>query len=319
MIRCCGVCLFMLCVTSCGLLASPESQAAATATVIRANSMATSDALNNGALAQSNAARATSAAGQAYATATAVENSSRATSTSVAVSVWGTSTAIAVQAQGTAAVQNQIIAATQTAVPYQAISVETNSQTERARGWTLTAAFAMLILIATLCGLAFAALIRTRAQLIPRHSSGQLPGVLRGGVITDPQRMIGPTTVPQTDYLYALSRVIHYLETGTVLPAQPTTPLLPEGVDADHLLVAGQSANVATGLAALAQPGANPHDVKARLEIVKGGALPQLSPPPTTTRVVFQGPVQAIAARLGDLLPSDQPTALIDGETGEPK
>lgn len=311
-----------LCVGLVGMLAlasctSPESQAAATATVIRANSLATSDALNNAALEQSNAARATSAAGQAYATATAVENSARATSTSVAVSVGGTSTAIALQAQATAAIQNQIIDATRTAVPYQAIDVETNSQTERARNWTATGGLIGLVAVAILMGLAFVSLVRTRGKLIPRGADGQLPGVLLGGVVIDPQRMLGATTVPQADYLYQVYRIAHYLGTGKVLPNPDQTPRLPDGVDADHLLAAVSSANAATGLAALARPGADPRDIKTRVEIIKqNGGLPQLAPPPTSTRVVFQGPVQAIAARLGDLLPDENPPTLIEGEAG---
>jgi hypothetical protein len=203
---------------------------------------------------------------------------SLATATSAAVQMQATGTALAGNAIATATAQAQIANATETAVPWQAPQVANQAQTAMVNRWTGTAALGAELFVAFFMGLAFVLMVRTRARMIPRDASGQLPGVLIGRTLTDPQRQIGPAvTMPQDPgLLWNLARMVRYVRTGDVLPLPaPQVQVTDGGATADHLLEAArQAAQVATA-AAVFRPG-DPEARKEKIELIlkrDGGRL----------------------------------------------
>jgi len=230
---------------------------------------------------------------QDYAAARQIDVSTQATATAAAGQAVATSTAVAWQAKATDTAWTLSVQATQTAVPLQSPRVAASASNEIARDWIFTIALAGLWSVLILIGLAGVYFARNRAEQMPRDVSGQLPGVLRGGVVTDPQRMIGPAiALPRTDLVWQIARVVRYFRTGNIDPLpSPQFALTDGGADADHLLAAAQSANQVSGIAAMFQPGVTHQVRQERIEIVKRGARAiggiQVAPP--QTRVMLPG------------------------------
>ena len=286
-----GVALGML-----GGCASPESQAAAAATVIKANSMATADALNNSRLADSNAAAATSAAYQHFATVTAVAASNQGTQTAIANSAIATTAAISIsvsatqaanlfQATATAKAQEFAVEATQTAVPFNAGIVETNSNNTKLRDSILSLAFLGGVIVVGLIALALAALIRREAGTLHRDASGQLPAYVQNGQVIDPGTAVVPVSgLSQEDWLTTLWRIYQWARTGK-LPAPQTTQVGNDALtDPAQLIEAKRLAVMPTTAAATFQPGMNREERQERIEQVRliGGITPLALTPPNT-------------------------------------
>jgi len=315
--RLCVFILFALVVSTATTFCvpSPEQYAAATATVYRAQGLATANAHYNTSLEQANYARQTASAGEAYATATAVAMSAQATATAVGVSANATAAAARVAQWGTATAVANSALATSTAVPI-ALGV-TASTAERDKTWAWIALLGGTMLLVTLFAIAFAVVswVRTRARIVPRDASGQLPAFWdeRTQTLVEPSRMIGAAiTLPhQPDALDALARAIQYFETGQVRALErghvETTD---GGASADHLLAAARASLAATATAAMFRPDNAERGRAQKIEMVRqsGGGLPLFDRVGETpiTRVVVAGDsaIRAIAEQLGDPIPA---------------
>jgi len=214
-----------------------------------------------------------------YARARQVDVATEATATVAAIDSQARATAAAWQARATDTAWTLSVQATQTAVPYNAPRVGASAATDITKEWAVTVlGVTGGLFVAVLLGLAFVAMVRTRAAMIPRDASGQLPGVLMGNTLTDPQRQIGPAvTMPQKpDLLFQVERVVHYLKSGVVLPLPESRVTLTDaGATADHLLEAARIAGQVTTAAAVFRPG-DPKERKEKIELLvkrDGGRL----------------------------------------------
>jgi hypothetical protein len=282
---------------------SPESFAAATATVLRASNIATQDA-------QANNAVATAKAGESYATATAV-----------AVSVQATNTAIAWQVRATETYWQVSVDATATAVPHNAGLVATRTQTTQASQWLGVLTGLALLVVVVLLALSINLFVRNRAAQIPRNAAGQLPAFFQNGVLTDPARMIGPSIIlpPHPGLLWNIRRFVTYARTGQLeaLPA-PHVTLTDANASPDQLLAVAQSAQLTAGIAAMFQPGISADERMERLHVAERAARQNLPLAPTTPsiptpRVIVQGndAIETIARVMGDRLPAlDAPSSI---------
>lgn len=280
------LCLGMMILTACS--PSPESYAAATATVMRAQSVATQDALS---------AQATATAAQWHAN--------------------GTATAIAWQAQATAVHWNIAVDATRTAVPYDAALVATRTDTENSKAWLGVLTGVAALGLGALILLAFRAILLREAKTIRRDKSGQLPVLIQEGAITNPARMLGSTVVaPRRDPLGQLARVVEWMRTGT-LPQLPAPQIVEtdHGASPDHLLEVARAELTATGVAAMFQPGVAPNDRHERIRLVQeaSGVAPQPAPS-HRTQIVANGAdaVRIIMGMIRPQLPASTPPALPD-------
>jgi hypothetical protein len=302
---------------------SPEQYAAATATVYRAQGLATANAHYNTSLEQANYARQTASAGEAYATATAVAMSAQATATAVAVSASSTAAAARVAQWGTATAVANSALATSTAVPIALGVTASTAARDKTWGWIALGGDVLLILTLFAIATAVVSWVRTRARIVPRDASGQLPALWdeRTQTLADPSRMIGPAiTLPhQPDALVLVARAIHYLETGQVQPlARERVETTDGGADADHLLAAARASLAATATAAMFRPDNIARGRGDKLEMIRSGvlALPMggdasASTPQTRVIVAGDSAIQAIARQLGDNIPA------LGGGTGE--
>ncbi|MBN1888079.1 MAG: hypothetical protein JW850_08820 [Thermoflexales bacterium] len=275
----------------------PQDYAAATATVMAAQSIATREAI-------SISIAATTAAVQV-----------QGTSTTAAVQAQTTSTAAAASVMQTAEAARIIIEATLTAAPYNAPRAGADAHTEIAQEWGGVLALFTGIAVASLVGLALVAGLQTRARIVRPGPTGQMPAMWDGRTLVEPNRMIGPTvtTPARPDWLIEIARAVHYLRTGKALPSQETQPaLLTDGqADADHLLEAARVAGAASVAASMFRPDNAERGRQAKIELLrKGGANPLgllggsgVGVP--TTRVVVTGDsaIEALARQLGDHLP----------------
>lgn len=198
--------------------------------------------------------------------------------TAGAMQMQATGTAVAGNAMATATAKAQIADATATAVAWQAPQVANTARAAMVTQWTLAVALGAGVSVAFLMALAFVLMVRTRARIIPRDASGQLPGVLIGGTLTDPQRQIGPSvTMPQgPGLLWNIARAVRYVRTGDVLPLPTTQVQVTDGgATADHLLEAARQAAQVTTAAAIFRPG-DPQARKEKIELIvkrDGGRL----------------------------------------------
>jgi hypothetical protein len=186
--------------------------------------------------------------------------------------------------------------------------VDADNRAVQARAWGLAGGIAVALLI----GLAIAAFIRIRAQFIPRGKDGQMPVRALGDATVDLHRAIGAGVAVQNpsplDHLWHLVR-------GTPLPA-PRFVTTDAGVSPDQLLLAAQSANQATSVAALMRPGNTAPDRSSRLQLVKQGALRDPygnTVKPGSTSVVVDGDaVLQIANQIGVAFPTpEQPAEIV--------
>jgi len=254
-----------LCLISCN--PSPESLAAATATLMKANAIATTDAL-------AYETQATRARMETHATATAIPlhlGVTSATASRDSVGVWFV---------------------------------------------LLGASLAALVVIAL--GWAFVRMTNTRAGIVPRDASGQLPAFWneQTQTLADPSRMIGPAiTMPaRADALANVARAVHYLKTGEVLALErghvETTDA---GADSDHLLAAAQASLAATAMAAMFRPDNAESGRGAKIELLRkdGLQLPggrgALTAPQTRVIVTGDSAIRTIAEQLGDRIPLPAP------------
>jgi len=243
-----------------------------------------------------------------------IDTSTQATATIAAINAKAQATIASGQAQATATSLMLGIQATQTAAPFNSVAVGVTTATNATKQWAMALLGVVGGLLVLLCaGSAAAAWLRSRAMQMPRDKSGQLPGVLEDGVVTDPQRMIGPSiALPrQPDFLWQIARAVRYLRTGLVEPVpDPSFTLTDGGADADHLLAAAQSANWTTGMASMFRPDNAERGRRDKIEILKrdagkgllGSGFGASSP---QTRVIVQGDsaIQEIARQLGQRLP----------------
>ncbi len=292
-----GASLFLLlALIGCGgglFAPSPEQYAAATATLMRANSLATVDTASND-------AHSTAVFGEAQATATVASAGANATVVAFA----------------------QSAQATQTIAPIVTGRIQNQTNASNVGDWVWLGVFGFLGAAVVLVVFAFSALVRTRATMLPRSRDGQIQPVLIHSTVIDPQRMIGPTaTAPQAPgWMDQLARLLEWRKTGQ-LPAapEPHALLSDGGADADHYLAAAESANQATATAALMRPDQADAARKQRLEIMTKNAGPGLlGGGSSITRVVGVGDsavdafARAIAHDMGDHIVPAAPATVVD-------
>lgn len=232
--------------TFCAPTPSPESFAAATATLMKAHALATLDALS----AETQATR-----------------------------------------------QRLDTHATATAIPL-TLGVQAATATREAvSAWALLFGGALGACTLIALGWACVSLVRTRAHIIPRDGSGQLPAFWDATTQTlaDPSRMLGPAiTLPaRPDALANAARAVHYLKTGQVQPVERgRVETTDAGADADHLLAAAQASLATTATAAMFRPDNAERGRAAKIETLREG-LPWLGghggPSAPQTRVIVTG------------------------------
>jgi len=213
--------------------------------------------------------------------------------------------------------------ATATVIPLAVGVTAATTARDAASAWFVLVGAVLGALVLVALGSAFAQLARTRARIVPRDASGQLPAFWdeRTQTLADPSRMIGPAiTLPhQPDALVLVARAIHYLETGQVQPlARERVETTDGGADADHLLAAARASLAATATAAMFRPDNIARGRGDKLEMIRSGvlALPMggdasASTPQTRVIVAGDSAIQAIARQLGDNIPA------LGGGTGE--
>ncbi len=292
-----GASLFLLlALIGCGgslFAPSPEQYAAATATLMRAQSIANADAVQN-------EARATAIFGESQATATAAWAGANATVTAMA----------------------QSASATATIAPIVVGRIDNQARASNVGDWVWLGVFGTLGAAVVLLVFAFGGMVRTRGTMLPRSRDGQMQPVLIHGTVIDPQRMIGPAaTAPQAPgWMDQLARLLEWRKTGQ-LPAapEPHALLSDGGADADHYLAAAESANQATATAALMRPDQADAARKQRLEIMTKNAGPGLlGGGSSITRVVGVGDsavdafARAIAHDMGDHIVPAAPATVVD-------
>jgi hypothetical protein len=238
-----------------------------------------------------------------------------AQATTSAAQAKATATAAAWQAESTRTAWALSVQATETAAPYNASRVKAAADTEIADRWTLSLALAGGLAVALLLGLALVAWLRTRAKLAYPNKAGQMPLVLQGNAVLEPNRTLGAGTITpgRPGVLWTVARLVHYLKTGEVLEL-PTQKLeLADGhATADHYLAAAKGASQVAAAAAIFQPDNAQKGRQAKVEMLttgKGRGLLETNTP--TTRVVATGDeaIRAIARQLGDNIPQLAPPA----------
>jgi|GEM_PF-1099805 len=257
-----------LCIISCAApTPSPESLAAATATLMKANAIATTDALTY----------------ETQATRASLET--RATATAIPLHLGVTSATASRDSVGV---------------------------------WFILFGASLAALVVIALGLAFVRMANTRAGIVPRDASGQLPAFWNESTQTlaDPSRMVGSAiTMPaRADALANVARAVHYLKTGEVLQLErghvETTDA---GADSDHLLAAAQSSLAATAMAAMFRPDNAKSGRESKIELLHKQGLPlpggrgALTAPQTRVIVTGDSAIRAIAEQLGDRLPLPAP------------
>jgi hypothetical protein len=279
-----------LALTACGATPSPEMYARASQINAATEATATAAAID----AQ---ARATTAAGQALATATAVAWQAKATDTAWTLSVQ----------------------ATQTAVPHNAGRDHAAATTEVTRSWGISVlgifgGLAVLLLF----GLAVVAWMWTRAKLAYPSRTGQMPLVLQGNTVLEPNRQLGAGVIlpGKPGALWTVARTLHYLRTGEVLESpEPRLELADGNATADHYLAAAKGASQVGTAAAMFQPTQDlPRTAKLELltKTVKGPM--GISAPQTRVIATGDNAIRAIASQLGDKIPQLPAGDVIEGE-----
>jgi hypothetical protein len=219
------------------------------------------------------------------------EQYAAATATLMRAHAIATTDALQAHAQATRAAMDTY--ATATAIPMQLSVTASTTARDAVAVWVWMTLGAL-----GLCGLviiifALGLLARTRARIVPRDASGQLPAFWdeRTQTLADPSRMVGPAiTLPRGD--------------DTLVRVATTDA----GADADHLLAAAQASLAATAVAAMFRPDNAERGRDQKLNITKSGTIPlqgmSMSSAPMT-RVVVAGDsaVREIAAQLGDRIP----------------
>lgn len=342
-----AILLVLVLLVSCNPM--PENYAAASATVMAAESLSTRSAVSN-TIALTMVARDSQATATAGAAKLSVDQTAIAlTAQVVQARIEQEKTAVAITAQANQAKIEQeqtvvaitaqaasanieltreagrvVMGATQTAEPYQAAHASTEATTQDAQRWTVTL-FAVGMALAVVA-LAFggAAWMHTRAKVIPRDRLGNAPLVLEGGVIKNPDAMIGPvaTTTQQNDWLYNIYRIYQYLRTGKILPVLPPDVQLTEGVLPDQYARLAEANAASRTMAAAFQPALEEKKRKERVELLtRGGVGPGGLFGRPETRVIYQTPdaerlVKAIATKFEGHLLRD--TEAIESEVEAP-
>jgi hypothetical protein len=264
------------------------------------------------------AVQATSTAVSLQTTRTAAEISAKATETSLQatrmandISAVATREAIANAKRQSDADQ----AAAQATVALSKAKSEVEAQPAQAKGLAtayfvgyIGAGVAVLVL---LVGLAFAltAFANTRARVVYPTKSGQMPLVITGNTVLEPNRQLGAGVIipSKPGALWTVARVVHYLQTGEVLEVpEPQLGLSDGNATADHYLAAAKGASQVATAAAMFQPTKDmPRETKIEL-LTSVTGLPGITAPKTRVIATGSDAIRAIAGQLGDNIPQLQ-------------
>ena len=223
------------------------------------------------------------------------ENYAAATATVMRAQV--EATRYTIETSATATVAAAYVEAQQTAVPTR---VETDVREAQTRAWGLAGGIA----VALLFGLAVVTWMQTRAKIIPRDKTGQLPAILDGRTVAVPSRSLGAgfTMAHNRGWFW---QILHRGQSPD-MPMQVSDG----NADADHYLDVAQADQQTAGIAALMRPGNTRPDRSGRLELIKKEGTSdvwgrQLTAP--QTRVIANGndAIEIIAKMLGDKLPKE--------------
>ena len=223
------------------------------------------------------------------------ENYAAATATVMRAQV--EATRFTIETSATATVAAAYAEAQQTAIPTR---VETDVRESQTRAWGLAGGIA----IALLFSLALTTWMQTRAKIIPRDQTGQLPAILDGHTVAVPSRSLGAGFT----MAHSRGRFWQILHRGQ----SPDVPMqVSDGnADADHYLAIAQADQQTAAAAALMRPGNTRQDRSGRLELIKKEGTSDVWGRPLTapqTRVIANGndAIEIIAKMLGDKLPKE--------------
>jgi hypothetical protein len=265
----------------------------------------------------------------AQATQVARVNDAVLQATATAVSLLTTRTAADISAQATRTVIDSArqkaeadkIAA-QATVALAKAKTEVEAQPAEARGksvayllgWVGLGAAGLVLMI----GLAFAltAFANTRARVVYPDKKGQMPLVITGNTVLEPNRMLGGGIVnpSKPGALWTMARVVHYLQTGEVLEVpEPQFGLSDGNATADHYLAAAKGASQVATAAAMFQP-TKDMSRETKIELLTQKGVPGIAAPKTRVIATGSDAIRAIAGQLGDNLPQLQAPQSDDGD-----